>query len=553
MNETALVTAVARALADLRSEFEARLAEMRAERSAELSEIVRELQTGLGVARASASEAFEALGTGISDLRSELHAAQKATATLVEESLDVARTLSEEDRLHVAEKLVSLAVRLDSVEETVAAHREALTEAVRRQSEGAEAVTKALASIGEASTALSGRVEGMEFRISHVVESLAETATLREVAESVEIARADLVTVSRLEEGVAASRDELLERMNRAVASQATELQGRVDEVRTIAREATEAVDSIEALLSERVTEVWRTIKDVVQAANDTRSELSALEQIREETGQLAEVAHAALSTAETAELIARESGVSLKEALAHLQDNWTNPSDWMRGGAGYQANAVVSHAGGVWASLTATKEEPGRGDDWRLVVDSVVDVTAEPDPVDRTRVNFVQRMASGRLQRSSVPLPLPNYLGTWEKDREYDHLDSVVFGDSRWLKTVAGPIGEPGKDDGWAMVGKHGPRGRPGEARIGPPGAPGESPEMDDILTEFHRFAEARGLFHSVRWGGDWVYGREYDAMSLVRSGSGLYLATQDGATGVPSDPRSSGWQCIISDAGAR
>lgn len=500
MNDAATLKAVARALADERAAFSVLLTEMRTERSSELYEVVLELQTGIGAAKAAAAEALAFAQEQVNEMRAAAHdmrmSLESLRAVSVERTVDLDRRLSA-----MSERVEFFGTALDRSKEQTSAHIEELREASR-------ATETRLTGLDGIGNVVAGRVASIE-RFVSVME---QKASSQDIAEAL-----------------------------------------------SAARSAAEASGRVEALLNERVSEIWRTIKheifppmkDAHKETEAIKSRLSELADINVELTSISDTAASALDASQTAELLARQSGIALRESLHQIQEDWTNPKDWLRGGAGYQANSVVLHGGGTWVSVTATKAEPGQGEDWRLVVDTLVDISAEQNAEDRTKIDLVQRMASGRVQRSTVALPLPRYLDTWEDHREYDLLDSVVWGNSRYLKTVAGQLGEPGKDKGWAMVGMHGPRGRPGETKQGPqgiPGVPGHAPTMDEILSAFMAHAEARGLFHSMRWSGDWVYGADYAPMDVVRMGRGIYLKSAPGEDRAPADPQSSTWQCLIS-----
>jgi hypothetical protein len=151
-----------------------------------------------------------------------------------------------------------------------------------------------------------------------------------------------------------------------------------------------------------------------------------------------------------------------LKTVRSELIERYQGAETWLRGGAGYQAYALCYHKGALWQSLRATKQEPGEGDYWMMLTDGVESVDiVDGDPGYK---DFVVRMASGTVSKSSFKVPVPCFKGVFNPELSYEAWDSVAKDGHVFLCLKNNPNGAPGEVQGeWQVF--SGPRGKTGKS----------------------------------------------------------------------------------------
>jgi hypothetical protein len=166
--------------------------------------------------------------------------------------------------------------------------------------------------------------------------------------------------------------------------------------------------------------------------------------------------------------------------------------------------------------------------------------------PDDRATVELVLEHADGTEMTARLPLPLPNFLSTWEASASYRFMDSVMWNRSRFLAVVDHPAGEPGKSPDWRVLAMPGERGRKGES------IKGDMPPVADVAIAFADYAERQGLFPNMTHIVDWDYGKSYPPMKVVRRPAGVYLRTgSDVPSNIPPEANPSEWHCIVTSEG--
>jgi hypothetical protein len=131
--------------------------------------------------------------------------------------------------------------------------------------------------------------------------------------------------------------------------------------------------------------------------------------------------------------------------------------------GLAYWGNTLVAHRGGLWQAINNTGEEPGTGNDWRLLANGVSDISGYVDEDDPRLLTIGHQMSSGATVNLEVRLPLPLHKGRYEPGTEYQQGDEVAWSGSTWRAATATKTEPPSAD--WRLVAKAGERGRRGES----------------------------------------------------------------------------------------
>ena len=132
--------------------------------------------------------------------------------------------------------------------------------------------------------------------------------------------------------------------------------------------------------------------------------------------------------------------------------------------GLAYFGNTLVCHCGGLWQALNNTGEEPGKGNDWRLIANGVRDISGFVDENDPRLLTFCHLMSGGETVNLEVRLPLPLHKGRFEAGTEYQQADEVAWIGSTWRAIRATRTEPPSAD--WLLVAMKGERGRRGSEK---------------------------------------------------------------------------------------
>ncbi len=514
----------------LRAEMEASL---QAEREAARQVTQRELEA----AQELISELSQALletsaetNTGLAELRSDLSSLAEVEPRLRGE---LVQRLDEQAGLRRSDIAV-----LESRVDEMARVSEARDEQTTRYLSGAEArqmelardlleVAGRFAGLEEEVHATAGTAVVLRARTEEVVEDLAHTRreTLRN-QEAIEQVRGMVLTV------------------------EAHAAEGRVQIEDVISKR----IEEIDDRLSQEASVLRKEIATGAQARALEEARVSDIEvevmQMADRVDAVTETAAAGVEALAETRALRVELPVlrnSVHEAMGRLAEAYFNPEPWLRGGKGYQAGATVAHNGGSWWSTCKTREEPGAGSDWVLYSSIPRVKGTRPVPDNRALVEMVLEHADRSEMTAQLPLPLPNFLGTWEEGVEYRHLDCVIINNSRFLAVVDHPRGKPGDGNtDYVLFAMHGPRGRKGESIKGDP------PPVADVAIAFADYAERQGLFPNLTHIMDWDYGKRYSPMSAVRRPGGLYLRTgSDIPSTIPPEDNPSEWHCIVTSEG--
>ena len=183
------------------------------------------------------------------------------------------------------------------------------------------------------------------------------------------------------------------------------------------------------------------------------------LHQVRREVLEMQEKFRASLG-----DLISSMVRAEIAETLARLgpAKQMSPAHTWVKGMT-YMAGVLVAHRGGLWQAIDNTDKEPGEVVEWRILAEGIADISGFLDPDDPRLMTVVVKQSSGFVTNLETRLPLPLHKGTWQAEAEYLQGDEVSWEGSTWRARVTTKAQPPGP--AWALVAKHGERGRAGKA----------------------------------------------------------------------------------------
>ena len=145
------------------------------------------------------------------------------------------------------------------------------------------------------------------------------------------------------------------------------------------------------------------------------------------------------------------------------LLERYHGAEAWAKGGAGYQAFALVKHRGGLWQSTTRTHEEPAPDAlDWMLLTDAIE--TAAFERREPGYLTLSTKYLSGASTDLRIREPIPVFRGVFDPKADYLAWDTVAKDSHVFLCLVDAPTQGPGEIVGeWQVF--SGPRGRKGQS----------------------------------------------------------------------------------------
>jgi hypothetical protein len=195
-------------------------------------------------------------------------------------------------------------------------------------------------------------------------------------------------------------------------------------------------------------------------------------------------------------------------------------PADY-EAGKHYSHGAIVRHRGGLWHAHRATDLDPAvEKSGWTSIVAGVTDVTVRQGEDARSMVITVT-LSEGTVIERAFELPILIYRGVHREGR-YAAGDAVTHQGSLWIARAATerrPGSEGGAQD-WQLAVKKGRDGKDGDPGAGAP-----------------------------RYCGFYDPRLSYEANTIVRTSSGLWLTTRATASPPPSrvDQGSPDWTCYL------
>ena len=146
-------------------------------------------------------------------------------------------------------------------------------------------------------------------------------------------------------------------------------------------------------------------------------------------------------------------------ELYQSMIDRYDVVDPWAQGGPPYKQGAMVRHGGGFWMAARQTSEEPkANARDWRLLADGVSQIRM--DVIDNN-LCFDLELSSGNRASTSFALMHPVSKGTWDADTTYQKYDCAVKDGHAFMAVTDYPVGSPGEDPGWMLLGMRGKPGR--------------------------------------------------------------------------------------------
>ena len=206
--------------------------------------------------------------------------------------------------------------------------------------------------------------------------------------------------------------------------------------------------------------------------------------------------------------------------------------NEWEEGETTPCLNLVICHSG-LWQALSDTDSEPGfNSKDWNLIASGTKDVFTRLVGND-VKLELVTVDSAGEEKVHELNYPLPNLLGTYDKDQDYGFYDSVIWKGDRWISRSITPEGEPTKSKDWVLFSMHGPRGAKGLK-----GDIGDTPSVDSVIKALNQ-AELDDSKPPIRkWAGLWKYNKKHQMGDLVSFDGGIWLTVvNDEGTIPPSD----------------
>jgi hypothetical protein len=205
-----------------------------------------------------------------------------------------------------------------------------------------------------------------------------------------------------------------------------------------------------------QITEALVPVRDRQAALEAAIEPLATREHVTEALAQV----QAALEARVTPDQMAEALDETVGAVRDSLLERYEAAEPWARGGAGYQAFALVTHRGGLWQSLAhRNHEEPDTlSPIWMLVSDSI-----ESAELVRCAEGLVLRVrrTSGAETSALVRDPVPTFRGVYDPATRYNAWDTVAK-DSHVFLCLRDGAGAPGATAGeWQVF--SGPRGKKG------------------------------------------------------------------------------------------